>query len=522
MTTVQLKIAPLSILFLLLSIPAFQGLKGQGMESDTTEKNVEQEEKDSVIDLSSGHPVVDALDSMARSIYYQKDPFESDSSYYRANGFLKDSFPSFPDSVYEARLDSIDRSTPLDFEYNSTVQAFIELYADRRRELTSRMMGMKEIYFPMIEQELDRKDIPLELKHLAVVESALDPTARSPAGATGLWQFMYRTGKLYDLEISSYVDERRDPLRSTRAACEYLSFLYGIYEDWDLVLAAYNAGPGTVNRAMRRAGGKKDYWEIRPYLPRETRGYVPAFIAVNYVSHFYKEHGIVPVDPGYRYFEFDTVEVDRPVSFEQISRALDISKDTLKMLNPIYRRGEVPATDEHRTLRLPRSQVGVFLANQDSIHSMDESPVNENGYVTEEITRIHRVRQGEYLGHIAQKYGVRVSQLRAWNGLRGSRIHPGDRLTIHKTVRRKVEEEESEKGGNEEASDKEGQADAEENEGGANAKTRYHTVQRGDTLWDIARKYRGVTIQKLRSLNEDQDIERLSPGQRLLIQDGPS
>jgi membrane-bound lytic murein transglycosylase D len=456
--------------------------------------------------------LIDALDSAANSVYYRKDPFRHDSTYFAEKGLLRDSLPSFPDSVYRARMDSIDRRTPLDLEYNSTVQAFINLYANRRRELTSRILGMKEIYFPMIEETLDKNNIPLELKYLAVVESALNPSARSPAGATGLWQFMYRTGKLYDLEVGSYVDERRDPYKSTQAASEYLSFLYGIYEDWNLVLAAYNAGPGTVNRAMRRAGGIKDYWELRPYLPRETRGYVPAFIAVNYIANYYEEHGIVPIDPGYRYFEFDTVHVRKPVTFEQISRALDISKDTLEMLNPVYRRGEVPATKGHRDLRLPRSKVGVFLANEDSIHRMDESPVDEDGYITEEITKIHRVRRGEYLGAIAQRYGVRISQLRAWNNLRGSRIHPGDRLTIHKTVRKKVEEGKSE----------EGEADAEKKKDEEDAKDRYHVVRRGDTLWDIARKYQGVTIQKLRSLNADKNIDRLSPGQKLLIQEGPS
>ncbi len=509
------KLANLFLLSLLLTAVHPYSLAVGEDSTSTSKDSTEKAQKRDSIHLSSEHPLIDALDSMATSIYYQKDGFSSDSSYLKRRGFTGDSLPSYPDSVYEARLDSIDRKTPLDFEYNDVVQAFIHLYADKRRELTSRILGMKEIYFPMIEQKLDKHGIPLELKYLVIVESALDPTARSPAGATGLWQFMYRTGKLYGLDIDSYVDERRDPLRSTEAACEYLKFLHGIYEDWDLVLAAYNAGPGVVNRAMRRAGGKKDYWELRPYLPRETRGYVPAFIAVNYVSAYYKEHAIVPVDPGYRYFEFDTVHVDKPVTFEQVSKALQIDKDTLKMLNPIYRRGEVPATTDHNILRLPKKEVGAFLAHQDSIHSMEESPVNENGYVEKEITKIHRVRRGEYLGYIANKYNVRVSQLRAWNNLRGSRIHPGDRLTIHKTVRRKVEE--GEKGADKAANDEKGKKEEK-----AENEHRYHTVQRGDTLWDIARKYQGVTIKKLRSLNDDKNIDKLSPGQRLLIEEGPS
>lgn len=465
--------------------------------------------------LRSGDPAIDALDSLATSVYYQKDPFRTDSTLLRRFEGSLDSIPSFSDSVYKARLDSLDRRTPMGLKYNSVVQAFISLYADKRKDLTSRVLGMKEIYFPMIEEELDKNGLPLELKYLAIVESALNPNARSPAGATGIWQFMYRTGKLYDLDIGSYVDERRDPIRSTKAACEYFSFLYGIYEDWDLVLAAYNAGPGTVNRAMRRAGGKKDYWELRPYLPRETRGYVPAFIAVNYIAAHYEDHNIVPVDPGYRYFEFDTVHVKKPVSFDQLSKALGIPKDTLQMLNPIYRRDEVPATAEHKALRLPRSAIGTYLANADSIHSMDESPVDENGYVTEEVTRIHRVKRGEYLGGIAQKYGVGISQIRAWNGIHGSRIHPGQRLRIHKTIRRKVEDEADKKSDDTDVAEKEGKEEK-------SAEHRYHIVQPGDTLWDIARKYNGVSLQKIRSLNEAHEIQMLKPGQRIQIDGDPS
>lgn len=506
------KIIQPTLFFLLLLITPFAHSQGNGDEKGEVEQEAT---KDSLLPGELA-PVVDMLDSMALSVYYEKDPFVTDSGAV-LDGELEelDSFPSFPDSVYEARLDSIDRLTPLSFEYNEVVQAFIDLYANKRRDLTSRMLGMKEIYFPMIEEELDKENIPLEIKYLAIVESALNPTARSPAGATGIWQFMYRTGKLYDLEIGSYVDERMDPVASTRAACEYLSFLHGIYEDWDLVLAAYNAGPGRVNRAMRRAGGKKGYWELRPYLPRETRGYVPAFVAVNYIANFYEEHGIVPTDPGYRYFEFDSVHVKEPVSFDQISKALGVGKDTLKILNPIYRRDEVPATDDHKALRLPVSAIGRFIAQEDSIYNMDESPVDEDGFVTEEITRIHRVKRGEYLGSIAQKYGVGISQIRAWNGLHGSRIHPGQRLTIHKTVRRKVEDEKED----------DASADAEENNTEAAQEEmkeqRYHTVQPGDTLWDIARKYNGVTMDKIRSLNEEDEIRQLKPGQRILI-DGPS
>lgn len=496
------------------------------LKAAKTDSTAQDSAETDTLTLAESDPVIDALDSLATSVYYRKDPFEADSSYLKESGILKDSLPSYPDSLYAERLRSIDERTPLDLEYNSVVQAFIELYANKRRDLTSRVLGLKEIYFPMIEQKLDKHALPLELKHLAIVESALNPNARSPAGASGLWQFMYRTGKLYGLEVGSYVDERRDPVRSTEAACDYFEFLYSIYEDWNLVLAAYNAGPGTVNRAMRRAGGEKDYWEIRPYLPRETRGYVPAFIAVNYIMDHYKAHGLVPVDPAFRYFEFDTVHVSKPVTFDQLSMALDIPDDTLKMLNPVYRRNEVPATEDQKVLRLPRKMIGTFLANEDSIHSMAESPVDEDGYVTKEITEIHRVRRGEYLGAIAEQHGVRISQIRAWNKLRGSRIHPGQRLTIHKTIRRKVADGKDE--AKKEAEAKEDEKEQEENASetakndNTDTKHRYHTVQRGDTLWDIARKYGGVTMETLRSLNEAREIDQLRPGQRILIEEGPS
>jgi membrane-bound lytic murein transglycosylase D len=240
-------------------------------------------------------PVAAMLDSLARNKYISripKQPVQRNNKFK----FAPDSVPKYDALVYEARLAKLNAQSPFDLVYNPQVQGYINLYVFRQRKQVERMLGLSQLYYPMFEEQLDKYKLPLELKHLAVIESALNPTATSRSGARGLWQFMYTTGKAYDLEVTSYVDERCDPYQSTQAACEYLQFLYGMFGDWQLVLAAYNAGPGTINKAIRRAGGgKKTYWEIRPFLPVETQGYVPAFIAANYVMNFHEEHNLYAI-----------------------------------------------------------------------------------------------------------------------------------------------------------------------------------------------------------------------------------
>ena len=315
-------------------------------------------------------PGIHELDSLANITFFNYDHFITDREKLNIYHYSTDEVPVFTDSVYAARISKINRLTPFELTYNKTVRNFIELYTVKKRDLSSRLLGLSEIYFPMIEDILDQHDLPFELKYLAVVESALVPNAGSRAGAKGLWQFMYRTGKVYGLEVNSLVDDRYDPYKSTIAASRHLHDLYDIYQDWSLALAAYNSGAGNVNKAIRRAGGVKSYWAIWPFLPRETRGYVPAFIAVCYFMNYSAEHNLYPVDPGILYDGIDTVHVHDVLSFDQISEYLNIPYNDVKFLNPSYKQGIIPADKNHMyILRLPRKNTGDFVSNEKEIYN---------------------------------------------------------------------------------------------------------------------------------------------------------
>jgi len=281
-------------------------------------------------------PVVSMLDSLANLKIFHDNEFPKTHDYQNWRDYSDTDIPYFPDSVYRERIAVMNDQSPFEYVYNTEVRKFIELYAYRKRSLTARIIGLAQIYFPLFEEQLDKYNMPLELKYLAVIESALNPTANSRAGAKGLWQFMYGTGKVYGLKVTSYVDDRYDPYKATKAACEHLSDLYDIYGNWSLALAAYNSGAGNVNKAIRRSGGVKNFWAIHNYLPRETRSYVPAFIAASYVMAYATEHKIQPVDPGILYYEVDTVTVNKPLTFDQISEMLNIPLDEIAFLNPSF------------------------------------------------------------------------------------------------------------------------------------------------------------------------------------------
>ena len=284
-----------TLLFLALGSLSLSATSTQAVQGDT-----DTIVKPSLLDLEAidlkDHPVAARLDSLLYLNYFQLSEKEIDAidSSVLASGEI----PDWHDSIYDHRLQELDALSPMQLDYNPVVRSFIDLYSKRRREQVGRMLGLANYYFPLFEQALDKYDMPLELKYLAVVESALNPTARSRVGAAGLWQFMYATGKMNGLTVNSYVDERHDPLKATEAACKYLTTLYNIFDDWNLALAAYNSGPGNVNKAIRRSGGKTNYWEIRPFLPRETAGYVPAFIAVNYIMNYHEEHLLFNLQPA--------------------------------------------------------------------------------------------------------------------------------------------------------------------------------------------------------------------------------
>ena len=369
-------------------------------------------------------------------------------------------------------------------------------------------MSRAEYYFPLFEEHLDKYDLPLEIKYLAIVESALKPRAKSRVGATGLWQFMFATGKQFGLDVSSYVDERSDPIKSTEAASKYLASLYKIFGDWDLALAAYNSGPGNVSKAIRRSGGYKNYWNIRPNLPRETAGYLPAFLATMYIFEYAEEHGFNPKIPELTYIQTDTVRVKEMISLDQVSELLEVPMEELQFLNPSYKLDIIPhIKDENYTLRLPREKIGMFVSNEDSIYKFVRSEFAKREKPLPQFfdsdTKVrYRVKSGDFLGKIARRYGVRVSQIKSWNGLRSNNLRIGQRLTIY--PRKTVSQTKSIASKNVTSS----------NTINLNSKT--YKVKKGDSLWTIAQKIPGVSVQNIKDWNNI-NSSKLKIGMTLVV-----
>ncbi|MCF2708650.1 lytic transglycosylase domain-containing protein [Bacteroides pyogenes] len=354
--------------------------------------------------------------------------------------------PYFTDSVYIDRLSRIPAI--MEMPYNEIVRKFIDLYAGRLRNQVAFMLSACNFYMPIFEEALDAYGLPLELKYLPIIESALNPSAVSRAGASGLWQFMIGTGKIYGLESNSLVDERRDPIKATWAAARYLKEMHAIYGDWNLVIAAYNCGPGTINKAIRRAGGETDYWKIYNLLPRETRGYVPAFIAANYVMTYYCDHNICPMETNTP-ANTDTVQINKNLHFMQIAELCNVPLDEIKSLNPQYKKQIIPGDHKPYTLRLPIHAISSFIDRQDTIYAHRSEELFHNRKVIEmkddtpsarrtgksrgsgNVT-YYKIRKGDTLSSIASKYNVRVKDLQRWNGLSKTQISAGKQLKIYK------------------------------------------------------------------------------------------
>ncbi len=407
---------------------------------------------------------------------------------------------NYPDSVYIQRLSQLP--TEIDMPYNQVVRRNIDYYTLSKRTALEAILGRSAYYMPIFEMALEKEGLPLELKYLAVIESALKPTATSRVGAAGLWQFMIPTGRMMGLEINSLIDERRDPYKSSEAAARYLKMLYEMYNDWHLALAAYNCGPGNVNKAIRRSDGKTDFWEIYNYLPRETRGYVPIFIAANYAMTYYNKHNINPVLAA-KPLITDTIMVTHDVHFDQIAHVLNIPIEALRELNPQYRKDRIPGHIKPYSLTLPSQQVYAYLEMQDSILAYDAEKYAKTriAELPEEstTTQYHKVRKGETLSSIAKKYGTTVKKLQQWNGLKGSMVRQGRRLIVGMaskpvaTTKTKKNNSSAQTEGN----------------------TSYHTVRKGETLWTISQKY-STTTDKLKSANKLKG-NTLKVGQKLKI-----
>ena len=523
---------------------------------------------------NSGEAIVEESETMMEMIdelqdikYFEANKLESSSKSENIYNYPADYIPSFPDSVYAERIAKLRSLTTMELVYNKHVKSFIDVYAVRKRDHTCKILGLADIYFPMFEQALDKYDMPLEIKYLAVVESALNPRAGSHAGAKGLWQFMYGTGKVYKLNVTSLVDDRFDPVKATEAACQHLQDLYESFGDWFLALAAYNSGAGNVNKAIRRAGGLKNYWAVWPFLPKETRGYVPAFIAVNYVINYSQEHNLYPTDPGIMADGVDSVTVHEPLHFDQLHEMLNIPMEDIKFFNPQYKADIIPANEKTpMSLRLPEKYINSFIDNEKELYTFKTKKGIDREKLEEEMKKVsdrsvHIVKSGESLGSIAKKYRISINQLKTWNNLKSTTIYPGQKLIVYssgapmaqagndKPVMRSTEQTTHivKSGENLSIIAKKYQCSvtdlkewnnlksttlsvgqklkvyppAEEKTANVSTTTSggyvIYTVKSGDNLWDIAKKFDGVTVEQIRTLNNLDKNAVLKVGQKLKI-----
>ena len=465
---------------------------------DTISKKITQ------ADLFSDYDIV-LIDSLLMDSQY-KSPLYETTTYIINDVEKKDvSNVALSTEILKERLQKINAKTPFHIAYNPALEKVIKSYLKYRKRYYPALMAKAAYYFPMFEKHLDQYDIPLEMKYLAIVESALDPTAKSRVGATGLWQFMYPTGVQYKLKVSSYVDERQDPVRATIAACKYLSDLYNIFGDWDLALAAYNSGPGNVAKAIKRSGGYRNYWNIRPFLPQETASYVPAFYATMYLFEYQKEHNLVADLPQIRNFETDTIHVKKTISFDHVSETTGISLELIQFLNPSYKLDIIPFVEgKNYTITLPRKNSFNFIENEQAIYTLAEEDAAKREkplpkYFEMDKRIRYKVRSGDFLGKIANKFGVRISDIKRWNRMKTSRLKIGQRLSIYpkkmaipksaiKVSSTKKNKKETKKGAFE-----------------------TYTVKKGDSLWTISRKFKNVSIDEIKKWNNIWSIQTLQP-----------
>lgn len=471
--------------------------------------------KDSSNDLSTTD-IARRFDNMTLKKFYSSENFVFVENKY---DFPANFIPEISDSLLEARIKEMDANSPFEYRYNDQVKKWITFYISKRY-FVGRLVGVSMLYYPMFEEQMDRYDVPLEMKNLAIVESALNPTAKSWAGAGGLWQFMVKTGNLYDLNVTSYVDDRFDPYKATCAAAHHMADLYSIYGDWALVLAAYNAGPGTINRAIKRAGGESNYWKILKYLPRETQQYVPAFIGASYMMTYYAEHNIKVQKPKYMDWQIDTVMVKEKMSFRFLSSMIDLPVEDIEFLNPQFKKQIIPSSEHnYYSIRLPRDYIMTFVENEevmydslrryrekaDSLLAVDPPINNTNNYnsnysaPTNGSSFYHTVRSGETLGGIASKYGTSVVNIKSWNSLSSSTIYTGQKLKIY----------------GKQSSSSNNNTHSNNNSPSSGGTIAWHTVSSGESLWGISQKY-GCSVDEIKQLNGLSSND-LQVGQKLKV-----
>ncbi len=431
-------------------------------------------------------------------------------------GYQENDKPYVSDSVIIERLNKLNANTIIEIQVNQDVINTVRYFINKRRNFTAICLGRSILYFPMYEQYLDKYNMPIELKYLSVIESGLRPTVKSRAGAVGLWQFMYRTGKMMDLHTDSYVDERMHPEKATDAACRYLKYLFGLYGDWSLALASYNAGPGNVNKAIKRAGGKMNYWEVRPFLPKETQMYVPNFIAMLYMMTYHAEHNILPKDAKIYLHETDTVCVKSGIKISHLDSIVGISYDEFIFLNPVYKTDWIPETEPAQCILLPIEKIKVFIENEDSLYRynkiLDSLGLN---FVMMEKKKYHYVKQGETMASIALMYDVTITNIKDWNELRSNTVYPEQRLTILVKEKRYADTSTSSNTSSS-SSNTSSSNSSSTTKTTTDGKYKYYIVKSGDSLWAISQKV-GVSVAQLEKLNSSINPNKLQPGQKIII-----